>query len=165
MRGLKVCEICEEEFYSNHRSKIYCSNGCKQKAYRDRTIQNETSGVQNIEDSALSLTKEEPLAEFILILSKSWARRIIQFEKDQMVHIIDARYLAFEVKKLKEFLVENFNSFSRSDLIFRFLKFAKGFVKQIESNYEAGIDENGMLHLSIKNPDWNLVCYELLRVD
>ena len=162
MRNSKVCEICEDVFYSNHRSKIYCSNACKQKAYRDRN--DETPDLVHVKQGK-SVESNNSIESYVVSLTQSWAKRIIQIEKDACVHIAEVQFLNEDARLLKSFVKENSDEINDFELIGRFLKFVLHFTKTTEEYYHSGNEENGYLYLNVKNKEWSRVCSEVLEMN
>jgi len=38
IKRIHTCEVCNEKFYSARNTAMYCSNACKQLAYRNRVL-------------------------------------------------------------------------------------------------------------------------------
>lgn len=160
-----TCEVCQEEFLSNHRSKFYCSQACKQKSYRDRKLLEGTSLNPKKKKSKDSKRNENAVfQQYALEQSKVWAKRILKVRKDKYFNIDEANQLRRDVRLLRNYTKNHIQNRSLRDLLLRFMKFVLDFTQIVEKQFDSGNEDNGYIFFTLENKKWGSVCEEVLSL-
>lgn len=159
-----TCATCQQEFLSNHRSKIYCSQACKQKSYRDRKAQEELLNIPKRKKVNHSgSTKSFVFENYALAITKSWARRFLEIVTDERIYRLgEALRFCDDGEVLKQQLISNCTNWKYLNIILEFLSKLIEFSNQVLNAYNEKEAEHGYVEINFKKWSWEELCWEII---
>lgn len=109
------CSVCDDEFYSQHKSPAYCSSACKQQAYIARKNEPKEENIMTTKKELVTYRRDGGKGLFFLyspsqlkilrdakVVDKTWWTEFLEVEvdPDDKEFIQKLKKLNFKIKKI-----------------------------------------------------------------